>query len=308
VRIEAAAWIRWSTALLVGLVAAAAAVVAAGDSTVGVTAFPQSERVQSRQGTEPVTRELVLGSVERVRGQMRVGDAARPRGIVSSATYETPRGSALETVISHYRAQLLADGATPLFECRGRDCGRSNLWANQVFSQAILYGPDRDQYYLAARRDEGDYGTLLMAYVIERGNNRVYAHVEQVVLVEPLVLDLRAVVLDNLQRQGFAQLAEVPYDLRGGLSQAVRDELAQFTDSLGTFQPGQLYLVCHLYGGASVADMMQRATVCAEQARSVLDPEGRLDISIYGIGPLAPRNGRAESRIELVIPARLERP
>jgi hypothetical protein len=291
--------------LLLGASSAAAAVTMA---ELGVSPFPRSERVQSSRGAEAVSHEFVLGSVERVRGQVRVSEAARVRGLLSSATYEAPRGSGLEEVIAHYRQRLLADGASSLFECRGRDCGRSNLWANQIFGQAILYGPDRDQYYLSVKRDNGPHGELLGIYVIERGNNRVYAHLEQVTLEEPLVLDVTAVQLENLQRHGYARVADLPYDMRGALPEAVRDQVAGYADRLGTFPRGQLHLVCHLYGAAPAADLIERSNQCAQQARSVLDPEGRLDIATFGAGPLAPRNGRADSRIELVIPGRLERP
>jgi hypothetical protein len=304
----------FEAALRLSALAVALVVAAAPDDAVaamnefGVTPFPQSERVQVRRGTEPDAHEFVLGSVERVRGQVRVGDSVRLRGVVSTATYEAPRGSALSDVIAHYREQLIADGATALFECRGRDCGRSTLWANQIFGQAILYGPDRDQFYLSVKRDSGDHGELLAAYVVERGNNRVYAHVEHVMLSEPLVLDLTAVLVEGLQRQGFAKVAEVPYDMRGALPQSVRDQLERFTEPLAALQPGQLHLVCHLYGVAPVPDLMERSTECAQQARAVIDPEGHLNIEAVGFGPLAPHNGRAESRIELILPTRLTRP
>jgi hypothetical protein len=292
--------------LLIGASSAAAAAVTMAD--LGVSPFPRSERVQSSRGAEPVSHEFVLGSVERVRGQVRVIESARVRGVLTSVTYEAPRGSALEEVIAHYRERLVSGGASALFECRGRDCGRSNLWANQIFGQAILYGPDRDQYYLSVQRDGGRHGELLGIYVIERGNNRVYAHVEHVALEEPLVLDVTALQVENLQRHGYARIADVPYDMRGALPVAVRDQVARYSERLGAFQPGQLHLVCHLYGAAPVADLMARSDQCAQQARSVLDPEGRLEIATFGAGPLAPRNGRADSRIELIIPARLERP
>jgi hypothetical protein len=294
--------------------ASAAVLLAASMDTAGleiteldVVPFPQSERVQSRRGSEPDSREFVLGSVERVRGQMRISDSVSLRGVVSSATYEAPRGSGLEDVIGHYRQRLLTEEAMPLFECRGRDCGRSNLWANQIFGQAILYGSDGDQYYLAVKRDAGTYGELLAVYIVERGNS-IYAHLEHTELVEPLALDLSVVLVESLQRQGYARVADVPYDLRGALPRAVHGQLERLIEPLGVVDRGQLYLVCHLYGAAPISDLMERSMQCAQQARAVLDPEGHLEIEVFGIGPLAPRNGRAESRIELVIPSRLERP
>ena len=72
------------------------------------------------------------------------------------------------------REALRALGDDVLFRCSGRDCGRSNDWANQVFGQATLYGPDRNQRYVARQWQD----QLVSLYVIERGNKRVYAHLQ----------------------------------------------------------------------------------------------------------------------------------
>ncbi len=273
----------------------------------GVEPFPGSDRAGGSSDRQPANHEFVLGGVERAQGQVRVAASERVRGTRTTAVYAAPRGTSLDETVAHYQDQLLADGATALFECSGRDCGRSNVWANQILGYAVLVGLDHDQYYLGALRDEGPHGELLSAYVVRRGNNQVYAHIEHIELAESMMLDVTAARVQDLQQRGFARIASMPYDMRGGLPASVRDQLVPYGDSLDGIPPGEVHLVCHVYGGDPVPELVERATVCADEALAIVDPELRLQIQTHGIGPLAPRDGRPESRIELIMPHRLER-
>lgn len=89
---------------------------------------------------------------------------------------------------AYYRQQLQQLGATVLYECEGRSCGRSNVWANQIFGQATLYGRDAQQDYLAAVVDQGERRLLVLVYTVTRGNLREYVWVEQLELGEGAVL------------------------------------------------------------------------------------------------------------------------
>lgn len=100
-------------------------------------------------------------------------------GHLERLTYEIPKQHSVQEVLDHYVARVSAESGEILFRCQGRDCGRSNDWANQVFRRPGLYGQDRDQRYLAALIPEADGGALAVAvYVIRRGNQRIYAHLE----------------------------------------------------------------------------------------------------------------------------------
>ena len=82
-----------------------------------------------------------------------------------------PRDSDVDSVFTQLKQ------AQPAFECEARACGRSNLWANNLYGIRQLYGRDRFQRYQAVALP-GGWQTL---YVIERGNQEIYAHLERVV-------------------------------------------------------------------------------------------------------------------------------
>ncbi len=272
----------------------------------GITPFPGAELIEHQEAGDVASHDWVLGSVERIRGATRVSNELRARGSREQATYLLPSGVGLEEAIDHYREALRAEG-TELFDCRGRDCGRSNLWANQIYGQAILYGSDRDQYYISINRPSEPYGELLSVYVVQRGNRRVYAHVDHLELAAPLIVDTAPLVVERLQRRGHAVIADVPHDFRGELPSEVVDRISRLTDKMQGFRMRELSLTCHVYGAAPVLELKERSLACAEQARAALDPDGELDIQVYGLGPLAPRGGQAHSRLELILPYRLSR-
>jgi Domain of unknown function (DUF4892) len=76
-------------------------------------------------------------------------------------------------------------GAELLFACEGRACGNGAQWANQVFSQRVLYGRAEDQRYSVYRvHGDGDY--LVLAYAAARTSDRQYLHAEVVSLAPQL--------------------------------------------------------------------------------------------------------------------------
>ena len=124
------------------------------------------------------------------------------------------------------------------FTCRGRDCGRSNGWANQVFGQAILYGPEANQFYIAADQD----GELVSAYVIERGNRRIYAHVEAL-RPRSWWWRLTATLVEDLAGKGFVALEQVRPRRDGSIPQAGLAALDAVAPRLRTFERLTLYVV-----------------------------------------------------------------
>ena len=137
----------------------------------GLERFPRAWIVAFERNEEFAPREFVISAVEKIRRELRIEHKLRVEATKLGITYQMPAGTPLAEVIGHYQQAL---GPQALFSCRGRDCGRSNGWANQVFGQAVLYGPEANQFYIAADRGAG----LVAVYVIERGNKRIYAHVE----------------------------------------------------------------------------------------------------------------------------------
>ena len=140
--------------------------------------FPQSSLETTTTIRSP--GHLVLFSpVREVNDQIRSESLARLPVEGEGRLYEIARDSSREKARDHYRGQLQARGAQIMFECSGIACGRSNVWANQIFGQRVLYGRDATQDYLIAGTTESDGSRwLTLVYTVTRGNLREYAWIE----------------------------------------------------------------------------------------------------------------------------------
>src|SRR5690554_7522213 len=67
--------------------------------------------------------------------------------------FEINRDASREAALDHYLTELRARGASVLYQCSGIQCGRNNVWANQIFQQSRLLGRDGSQDYVAAAVD-----------------------------------------------------------------------------------------------------------------------------------------------------------
>lgn len=268
---------------------------------LGLARFPHSWIVEYEQDDAVLVRELIVGRVDKTRRDVRTEGKIRTAARLQSATYRIPGGTPRQEVVDHYLNLL---GGDTLFSCHGRDCGRSNHWANHIFRQAKLYGPDVNQFYLAARYD----GQLVGAYVIERGNKRVYAHLLVIAPTEPDG-GPRAGVVAQLQRNGFAVVPNVVPLADGRLTAGAEAALAALGAELaGAAQAGralaQVYLVCHIYGASGAARMLTAAQRCAERAAELAAVPDGPELLPFAAGPMLPRPP-AESRLELVLPPQL---
>lgn len=145
---------------------------------------------------------LVLGSVVRINRQIRTDAEVRLSGELKQFTWEISRSHEPEEAFEHLRDQLLTRGANLLFECSGRECGASNIWANDLFGYSTLYGRDDSQRYMAAEINGNHYAL----YAVRRGNQRVYLHLDLVVGEDSLVNAWYA----PLETQGYMVLPHWP--------------------------------------------------------------------------------------------------
>lgn len=261
--------------------------------------FPHSWIVDYQTDDEPLPREFIIGRVDKTRRAVRAERKVRTEARIESAIYEMPSGTPRQDVADHYAAQL---GGHTLFVCQGRDCGRSNEWANDIFGRAILYGPDSNQWYLAVDRD----GDLVSVYVIERGNKRVYAYVLAVKPLEPVTLDANRALSQQLAGKGFALVDGVVPLADGGLTESAARSLAALAPGLHDFAGQRLYVVCHIYGTGATEQLLQAAERCSVRAASLLRTSGGPEFVPFAAGPLLPRPSAGASRIELVLPRRLD--
>ena len=251
---------------------------------------------------------LVLGRMQRVDGRVIPGNSQRLQGDLTRITYEISSALPAEDVYTYFRQQMLRGSETALFVCQGRACGSSLIWANEVFSNRILYGPEANQYYLAANpaanaQERNIYAAL---YVVTRANRRVYAHLDILELPEDASASVSVspeALLQRLTREGSVVLPGISFDnddnllADGGVELAVR--------VLRNNPLLQVYVVGHLYESGSLEQLTERSQTRARRVRQTLVDAG-VDggrVSAQGIGPLAPAcsSRPCEQRIELVL-------
>ena len=267
---------------------------------LGIERFPYSWIVGYERDDALRPREYVLGRVDRQRREIRVEQQVRPSAGLEWATYETPRGTEPRDVVEHYLARI---GKAELFRCSGRDCGRSNDWANAIFGEAILYGPDSNQHYFA-----GEYGDALIAlYVIERGNRRVYAHLRVLRPDSRVALSANEQLIERLAGEGVGMVENVVPGNDGRLDADALAVLAALGRELAIFQGQTVYVVCHLYGSEPADALLAAAASSARRAADALDSGDGPVLTPFGAGPLLPRAAGSLPRLELVLPHRLQR-
>lgn len=155
-------------------------------SALASAALPEAVPKAFAQSTLEVTApikssgHLVLFSpVREVNNEIRSDSMARLPVIGEGRLYQIARDASRREAWEHYLGLLSERGAQVLFECSGIRCGRSNVWANQIFGQSVLYGRDATQDYLVAGlvADDGSRW-LTSVYTVTRGNLREYVWVE----------------------------------------------------------------------------------------------------------------------------------
>lgn len=268
---------------------------------------------------ELVPVKIALSPVEKVGREVRIEYALELTAMLTERTYLLGKGATVDEAIEHYARSL---AGTRLFRCSGRDCGRSNVWANDFFGEAVLYGPNVHQRYLAVQKD----AELISVYVAQRGNRRIYVHT-QVVRSSALPDALGGQsVSTRLLKLGVSQLGSVTPDATGRLSSFAEQRLLDIGRELASLTSARIYVVCHVNDGQSGELLLESAGRCAEQASAQIRQgytAGRgsapaaeqtnrarttsVEFVPFAAGPLLPRNDAPGNRIELVIPERLWR-
>lgn len=173
--------------------------------------FARAEIVDYRV-QDNVERLYPQSALRRISGRLRVDGEIDVVGRLSALTYELPTGHGSGEAFAQARSALLAQGALPLHWCEGRECGTSSLWANNVFGNARLYGPDEQQAYLLLQLAAPRQDSLLALYAVTRGTRRAYLHVELLEANAPLGEHLpnAETLLRQLKDSGGLKLAQLP--------------------------------------------------------------------------------------------------
>lgn len=260
--------------------------------------FPDSEIVDV-EFEEDTNYRLVLGTLQRTRGVVVPESSERLRGDVTKIIYEVSQEFSGEDVLQFFRQQFAERDYEILFYCSGRECGSSNYWANDIFRNRVLYGPERNQYFMALRAEsEGEPAAHMVLYIITRGNRRLYAYVE---IVEtngslPSIELIPTEILDNLRDNGSVILSSVSFVNDRQLS--ANANLEAVAAELNSQPDLNLYVVAHLGGGAELEPLINRSNVRAQTVRQQLINLGVAAnrLTARGVGPLSPTCSTGISR------------
>ena len=289
--------------------AAAASTLAAQDipgarDPEGIDRYPRSWIVEYEETAESLPYLFITAPVDKIRQDLRI-EGVRVTGPAQRVTYRIPDGERLDEIAGHYRDILAAGGSGIVFSCEGPDCGRSTIWAHDVFGVSILVAPNRSQQFLAGPITVNGVEKLVAVYAVQRGNRRLYAHVEVVVPDDEVVFDTNRTLAETLARTGFAVIGGVVPDKVGTLTEDDIANIEAVAATLGPFSRETIHVVCHLYGSEPVDELKRSSERCAGTAAEVLRRVGGVTAEAHGLGPLGPREGTAKARVELVLPYRL---
>ena len=252
--------------------------------------FPDST-LEEIEVVEDVNYRLVLGALQRQRQEVVPENSERLRGDLTKLTYQVSQDFTGAEVYEFFVDQLERRGYETLYSCTGRSCGSSNYWANDIFGNRILYGPERNQFFLAVRAGGGSEARAhLSIYVITRANRRIYAYVEVIEDdVSRGVVDVSSPeLLEALNAQGAVALPMVSFDSEGQL--APETDLSPVVELLQSERSLQFYVVAHLGGAEPLETLLARSAGRAEVLRQALIARGVSGdrLTAQGVGPLAP--------------------
>ncbi|WP_263264370.1 DUF4892 domain-containing protein [Pseudomonas sp. RIT-PI-S] len=206
----------WLRALLLPCLLLTLGATSAGASVDPLSALqPDDGQLLDQRGPAPAERLYPLGPLRRIGGALRMEARLQVRGELASATWELPAERSASAAFKVAREALRAADTQVLFWCEGRDCGESNLWANDILGNTRLLGSDDQQGFLLVRQAQGATDRLVAVYGVLRGNRRVALHVETFVPETPLgpVLPTSGTLLRELRDAGqlsFPDLATPP--------------------------------------------------------------------------------------------------
>jgi hypothetical protein len=139
--------------------------------------YPHTKQIDFSE-LEVIDHEVGLGALQKVRGEWRFKRSERLSGSLQRHTWLIDGGfNSAEVMAKLLTSVENIEGATELFSCDGRACGRAVQWANRVFNQRVLFGREDLQRYSVFAVQGEETGRLLV-YSAERTADRQYLHVE----------------------------------------------------------------------------------------------------------------------------------
>lgn len=296
-----------SVALLTASAAFAQTDVPGSSDPGGMPRYPGAWVAVYSPQTGVRSYEFVTGEVARVRREVRIDRSVRTAAKVTRVTYRTPNGTRLDDVVEHYEDVIRDLGGRVDFSCRGQECGRSSLWANQVFGIKELAAPDVAQFYLASTLSGSAVGladsgssALVSIYVVQRPNRRVNAHVDFAVVTSQSSGSSAEEVVKALNSIGFSVVTTASPNPSGEFDEDSLKALDDLAPALAPFA-GRIVVVCHLGSVDDPEESRRRAEACAERGAERLRAAG-VEAGVFGAGAFLPREGASPDRLEFVVP------
>lgn len=276
--------------------------LAASEADLGYPPFPHGT-IEESTAVEGDDSRVFLGAVNEVNNELRANREVRKSWHGLRRMIGIGRNYSVNEVADYYRAQIREKEATVVFECDGRSCGNSNVWANRVFGESKLYGRDDTQLYLVTAwpdtRNRVQFNTL---YLIQRGNREVYAYEQAFRLPE----GERVPGFELKDRRIFGPVVLRWSNPDSPSMDASAEQYREIIDLAEEHEDGRLYLLgfSPLEEG-SLDTVMEQTGEAIEVLRDILTDRG-LDgsrIESRVIGPLVKtaEAGRAGRRIEVML-------
>ncbi|PCJ28690.1 MAG: hypothetical protein COA96_00470 [SAR86 cluster bacterium] len=281
-----------------------------------INRFPESEII-NRELQADVNYRLILGSLQRRRGEVTTENFERVRADVSKITYEISSEYTAGDVHQFFVDQLSSKNYTEMYSCQGRACGSSNFWANDIFGNRMLYGPERNQYYLVMNANT-DPDAYIALYIITRGNRKTYAYLEIIEVggtTEPILLSLDENATGTANDADVDSLANTLRESRSIILPSLEyvsdttlsssSDITRVAEMLNTHPLIQVYVVAHLQGDEPLEVLVKRSELRASTLRQALIDMGVAEQQVIaqGVGPLAPacNGGSCANRVEFVL-------
>ena len=259
-----------------------------------------SEVVEVTQAGAVERHKIFLSRLKKISNSLSRDEYQMVQGVLEGRTFKADDNASLEEVMASLR-QAVDEGYEALFECVGRGCGSSNEWANTVFGQPKLYGPESTQFYWVGRAVQTQ--TYWLVYGSKRSNKAVHFRIESVVSAAP---SLNSRLVDAFAELGYLRLA---------WSEVAGSE-AELAEALGLWCAQQP-------NGAAAQDKAQQIALAVTggdgtlTASAGVDATGRLasqllatmtaerelgcKLSAFGLGSLAPIEGLPSQRLDLIL-------
>jgi len=224
-------------------------------------------------------------------------------GRLNQTLYRVRSTRDTDEILEHYQAQLQRSDSEILFQCSSRECGSSNDWANRVFKVSTLYGEDREQHYVAARRELNGQADYVSVYITERGTGRIYVYVThyQVEAAPVATKGVKRSLYEDLTETGWVRL---PVSADGSFEDSVFEQLQQLAVQLERSDK-RFWLVAHHYGKQSDEVLQQRSEQAVARLQRSFEQFGLSadKLELKGLGALAPTKDSVAygGRIELIV-------